>query len=115
MHGEVVTWFMTEEERLAYIAKHPIVPTEMPKGVAYSKYLGDERRKNLERNKDKEVIKAPTVMDKVDKEELHQMFVEGATLAEMADYFDVTLPSLSRYILAQRKIEPDKWPSRNGR
>ncbi|MGG3572844.1 hypothetical protein ABES80_10215 [Bacillus gobiensis] len=29
--GEVVTWKMSEEERLAYIAKHPIIPEEKPK------------------------------------------------------------------------------------
>jgi hypothetical protein len=26
--GHVTTWFMTEEERLAYIEKHPIRPTK---------------------------------------------------------------------------------------
>ncbi|MCC2528217.1 hypothetical protein LKL24_12405 [Bacillus halotolerans] len=29
-HGEVITWVMTEEERLEYIKKHPIIPTEEP-------------------------------------------------------------------------------------
>ncbi|MCY8517910.1 hypothetical protein [Bacillus atrophaeus] len=29
-HGEVVTRVMSEEERLAYIKKHPIIPTEKP-------------------------------------------------------------------------------------
>ncbi|MEM5591898.1 hypothetical protein AAHH67_09500 [Niallia circulans] len=33
LHSKVKVWQMTEEERLAYIAKHPIVPTE-PKGAA---------------------------------------------------------------------------------
>ncbi|MDQ0412709.1 hypothetical protein [Mesobacillus stamsii] len=28
---KVETWFMTEEERLAYIEKHPIKPTKKPK------------------------------------------------------------------------------------
>jgi hypothetical protein len=35
MNGEVTVWYMTEEERLAYIAKHPIIPTEKPKGSSY--------------------------------------------------------------------------------
>lgn len=35
LHGEVIVWHMTEEERLAYIAKHPIVPKERPKGTAF--------------------------------------------------------------------------------
>jgi hypothetical protein len=29
--GEVTTWFMTEEERLAYIEKYPIRPDPKPK------------------------------------------------------------------------------------
>jgi hypothetical protein len=28
MHGKVTTWQMTEEERLAYIEKHPIRPNQ---------------------------------------------------------------------------------------
>lgn len=28
--GEVTTWYMTEEERLAYIEKYPIRPTPIP-------------------------------------------------------------------------------------
>jgi len=27
-HGEVIVWKMTEEQRLAYIEKHPIVPSD---------------------------------------------------------------------------------------
>ena len=30
-HGEVTTRVMSEEERLEYIKKHPIIPTEKPK------------------------------------------------------------------------------------
>ncbi|WP_419882771.1 hypothetical protein ACN6MY_03620 [Peribacillus sp. B-H-3] len=30
--SEVTVWYMTEDERLAYIEKHPIVKTEKPKG-----------------------------------------------------------------------------------
>lgn len=112
MHGKVTTWYMSEEERLAYIEKHPIVPTEMPSGTGFSKDLGEERRKNLERNKGKEIKKQPTVMDKVNKEELHKRFMSGESLASMANQFDVTLASLGRYISDQRKIEPDKWPYR---
>ncbi|MEK4149998.1 hypothetical protein NST02_23425 [Robertmurraya sp. FSL W8-0741] len=35
MIGEVTVWYMTEEERLAYIEKHPIKPTEKPKGTSF--------------------------------------------------------------------------------
>lgn len=33
--GKVTVWYMTEEERLAYIKKHPIRPIERPKGSTY--------------------------------------------------------------------------------
>ncbi|MED4206567.1 hypothetical protein [Neobacillus mesonae] len=33
--GKVHVWYMTEEERLAYIEKHPICPIEQPKGTSY--------------------------------------------------------------------------------
>lgn len=112
MHGKVTVWHMTEEERLDYIEKHPIVPTEIPSGTAFSKDFGEERRKNLEKNKGKEVKKEPTVMDKVDKEELHIRFMAGEPLGMIAESFDVTLASLGRYISDQRKINPEKWPYR---
>ncbi|PAE20518.1 hypothetical protein CHH80_10925 [Bacillus sp. 7504-2] len=35
MHGEVKVWYMTEEELQAYIKKHPIKPTEKPKGTSF--------------------------------------------------------------------------------
>ncbi len=45
-HGKVTVWYMTEEERLAYIKKHPIVPTENKSGAAFSNIHGyGERRK----------------------------------------------------------------------
>ncbi|MDF1997618.1 hypothetical protein [Peribacillus frigoritolerans] len=50
--SEVSVWFMTEEERLAYIEKHPIIPsTEKPNksGAAFSDILTYvERRKKIE-------------------------------------------------------------------
>nr|MDH3099402.1 hypothetical protein [Bacillus velezensis] len=30
-HGEVTTRVMSEEERMEYIKKHPIIPTKTPK------------------------------------------------------------------------------------
>lgn len=35
LDSKVTVWYMTEEERLAYIKKHPIIPTEQPKGSSY--------------------------------------------------------------------------------
>ncbi|WP_179212614.1 hypothetical protein [Priestia aryabhattai] len=34
--SEVKVWYMTEEERLAYIKKHPIVPTKRKKGDSFA-------------------------------------------------------------------------------
>jgi hypothetical protein len=36
MLGKVTVWYMSEEERLAYIAKHPIVPTKMPTEAVFA-------------------------------------------------------------------------------
>lgn len=35
MIGKVVEWKMTEEERQAYIKKHPIIKQERPKGSSF--------------------------------------------------------------------------------
>jgi hypothetical protein len=36
MLGKVKVWYMSEEERLAYIAKYPIVPTKMPTEAVFA-------------------------------------------------------------------------------
>lgn len=48
MVGKVTVWYMTEEERLAYIEKHPIVPTEQPSGPIFQK--NEEKRKKSAEN-----------------------------------------------------------------
>jgi hypothetical protein len=35
MTGKVTTWVMTEEERLAYIKKHPIKQTKKTKSIYF--------------------------------------------------------------------------------
>ena len=57
LHGKVVEWKMTEELRLAYIEKHPIVPTEKPKGASFvnadfeeSKMRGKRDKANFHQN-----------------------------------------------------------------
>ncbi|MDQ0225169.1 hypothetical protein [Metabacillus niabensis] len=47
MCGNVKTWYMTEEERLAYIKKHPIKLTEKPKGASFSdvQYVSTHRKR----------------------------------------------------------------------
>jgi hypothetical protein len=36
LHGEVKKWQMTEEERLAYIEKHPIIKPQKSKVKGYT-------------------------------------------------------------------------------
>ena len=48
MVGKVTVWYMTEEQRLAYIAKHPIVPTKQPSGPVFLK--DEEKRRKASKN-----------------------------------------------------------------
>lgn len=43
--GKVEVWHMTEEERQAYIAKHPIKPQKKPKGSSYNNLTEGELTK----------------------------------------------------------------------
>lgn len=59
--SEVKIWYMTEEERLAYIKKHPIVPSEEQpnkSGAAFSDIhaYGQRKRKIEEVRKDENQI-----------------------------------------------------------
>lgn len=49
--GEVVKRVMSEEERLAYIAKHPIKPTERPTGLQKYEWRGGKGRESYYGNK----------------------------------------------------------------
>jgi hypothetical protein len=53
MLGKVTVWQMTEEERLAYIAKHPIRPTEKPKGSGYDHANIDHEKINKRKGRKK--------------------------------------------------------------
>jgi hypothetical protein len=43
--GKVDVWYMTEEERQAYIEKHPIKPQKRPKGASFSSLSDGELTK----------------------------------------------------------------------
>lgn len=107
--GKVTVWHMSEEERLAYIAKHPISSSDMPKGVSYStdnidyKVVAERRKVALEGNR---------IMDKVDKVAIHKLFMSGTRLVDIAKSFNISEANLNTYISQQRKIEPEKWPKR---
>jgi hypothetical protein len=111
MHGQVHTWVMTEEERQAYIKKHPIVPTERPKGATFYDVNERQRKKTIE-NRAKGQAPVVTVMDKVDQEKLHQLYLDGKKYSEMADILDISVSTLNNFIVKQRRNNPEKWPNR---
>ncbi|SDM18127.1 hypothetical protein [Bacillus sp. OK048] len=106
--GKVTVWYMTEEERLAYVAKHPIVPTGeavfSTETIDYKKV--SERKKEALQRKGK-------LIDSVDKDTLHKLFMSGETIPEIATALNISISVLNKYIGDQRKIEPDKWPIRS--
>lgn len=103
MHGEVEVWYMTEEQRLAYIDKHPIRSEEKSKGMSFSNI---HERKNAYKNR------RERVMDTVNKVELHKRFIAGERLDDIAASLHVTTATLNNFIKEQRQMEPDRWPYR---
>jgi transposase len=108
MLGKVTEWKMTEEERLAYIAKHPIKPSDKPQGVTFDTDAIDHK-KVKERKKEAHVSRV-TIMDSVDKEALHELFMSGMRVEDIAKSLKITVANLYSYIKKQREIEPEKWP-----
>jgi hypothetical protein len=57
--GKVTVWQMTEEERLAYIEKHPIIPTKKKRNESFDNIHTDYKwrgaKANESRYKDKDV------------------------------------------------------------
>ncbi|MGE8080483.1 hypothetical protein [Peribacillus loiseleuriae] len=107
--GPVYEWKMTEEERLAYIAKYPIKPKEKPKGAEFSNVNTMAVKKKVERKK------RPTIMDKVDKDDVHKRFSAGEKLTEISDALGINVNTLNAYIKEQRKLNLDEWPYREQR
>lgn len=108
--GKVTVWKMSEEERLAYIAKHPIVPTEKPKDAKFSTDAIDytkanERKKESLRRRGKKI-------DLIDKEKLRKQYLSGVRLPEIAKDLNINISTLKRYISDLRHMEPEKWPYR---
>ena len=73
---------MSEEERLAYIAKHPIVPVENISGAKFNN-ISREQQERAKRTRELQ----PKLMDSVDKDELHKRFIAGEKLSDIADDF----------------------------
>lgn len=104
--GKVTTWFMTEEERLAYIKKHPIIPTGKTsfstEGLEY-KEIGERKKAAMQGKK---------VMDGVNEDKLHKLFMAGKTFDEIAAALNINVSTLNNFIKKQRDKDPEKWPYR---
>jgi DNA-binding IclR family transcriptional regulator len=105
--GKVTVWQMTEDERLAYIAKHPIIPTG---GTNFS---FDSINHKLAAERRDEALEGNRIIDGVDKDLLHKMYMEGKSLPKIAEALGINRSTINNYIFKQRKIEPDKWPIRS--
>lgn len=105
MHGKVHEWKMTEAERLAYIKKHPIVSYEKPSGSTFVEIHDSQYKKAKEDKKIKD-----RVIDGLDKDAIHKMYMEGETLNAIAKKNFVSRASIAKLIQEQRELEPEKWP-----
>jgi YesN/AraC family two-component response regulator len=107
--GKVTTWYMTPEELAEYIAKHPIKSSEQPNEAKFSTEAIDHK---LVAERRKEAMKGNRIIDQVDKDALHKLFISGTRLEDIAKSFKISMANLNNFITKQRKIEPEKWPRR---
>lgn len=106
--GEVHVWYMTEEERLEYIRKHPIVPYEKPAGSSFA----DINTATDKAKKRKHPRKGKGAINHVDLDRLHELFMRGVLLADIAKALSISEANLNNVIKIQRKVNPEKWPHR---
>jgi hypothetical protein len=114
LHGEVIVWQMTEEERLAYIAKHPIVPKERPAGVKFSN-IHEMKRKEASMNGYKNGKQANSnnkILDEEDKKFIHEQYSTGSRLHEIAEMLGVEKHTINNFINAERKRNSQAFPRR---
>lgn len=113
MLGKVTVWYMTEEERLAYIEKHPIIATEKPTGAALVN-ITEMARKNAVENikKDRSKIKK---IDKIDRVLLQKLFVSKIPIVEIAKKLNVSESVIYNIIREERELNPEKWPYKKPR
>lgn len=52
------------------------------------------------------------IIDSVDKNKLHELFVAGEKLNYMAKAVNISVAILNNYIKEQQAVEPEKWPYR---
>jgi DNA invertase Pin-like site-specific DNA recombinase len=104
--GKVTVWQMSEEERLAYIKKHPIIPVEKPKGTGLTNISEMQVSKAKQRKKENRIL------DTMDLELFHDMYVEGNRLEDIANTFNISIYTVHSYLTELRKKDPEKWAFR---
>jgi hypothetical protein len=107
--GKVTTWFMTPEELAEYVAKHPIKSTEQSNVAKFSTEAIDYKVINERR---KEAMKGKRIIDQIDKDLLHKLFISGRRFEDIAKSLKISMGILNNYIKEQRKLDPEKWPYR---
>jgi response regulator of citrate/malate metabolism len=111
--GKVTVWRMTEEQRQEYIKKHPIVPTKKQNEAQFNtdridyKAVGERKKESLKNRNFKRII------DGVNMEQVHEWFMAGKSIVEIADELKINRSTLNNYIRDLRKTEPEKWPYRS--
>jgi hypothetical protein len=110
MLGKVTVWYMTPKELAEYVAKHPIKPSDKPQGVTFDTDAIDHKK--VKERKKEALVSRVTIMDNVDKDALHQLFMSGMRVEDIAKSLKITVANLYSYIKKQREIEPEKWPYR---
>ncbi|MCM3763480.1 hypothetical protein [Neobacillus niacini] len=113
--GRVHTWKMTEGQRSEYVKKNPIVPTDKPSGTGLVNVSEMQYSKAKEKSLETRQKQSNRIIDGVDTEYLHKLFMQGIPLSYIADALKITLSTLNNYIKEQRKVEPEKWPRRSDR
>jgi uncharacterized Rmd1/YagE family protein len=108
--GKVTTWVMTPEELAEHVAKHPIKSTEQSKEAKFSTEAIDYKVINERR---KEAMKGKRIIDQIDKDLLHKLFISGRRFEDIAKSLKISMGVLNNYINEQRKLDPEKWPYRN--
>lgn len=99
--SKVTVWYMTEEERLEYIKKHPIIPTEKPSGTDFATIKEMKGKKG--RNK---------ILNNVAEAKIHKMFIDGIPIKEIAQEVGLSFATIQKFIVLERKNDPEKWPRR---
>jgi DNA invertase Pin-like site-specific DNA recombinase len=100
VHGKVTTWFMTPEQLADYVKKHPIIESERPKGSTFADVKDAQYRK----------AKQEKLIDK-----LRELYLSGMSFPKIAEELSLGESTVKNWITEQRKMNPEKWPRRQGK